>query len=87
MEPWAVVVAAVAVGLVSGLLVLSVGIIGRSLRRVFPPPPKASQLTVSHTGEEQLQLLPERLAAGGSGGAPGNFARMARNTLIRGDSG
>jgi hypothetical protein len=27
------------------------------------------------------------LAGGGSGGAPGNFARMARNVLIRGDNG
>ena len=87
MEPWAAVVCAVAVGLVAGLFVLSAGIIGRFLSRVFPPPPKASQLTIPLTGEEQLQLLPERLAGGGSGGAPGNFARMARNTLIRGDSG
>ena len=86
MEPWAAVVSAVALGFLSGLLVLSAGIIGRLLRRMFPPPPKASQLTIPLTGEEQLQLLPERLAGGGSGGAPGNFARMARNTLIRGDS-
>jgi len=27
------------------------------------------------------------LAGGGSGGAPGNFARIARNNPIRGDSG
>jgi hypothetical protein len=38
MEPWSAVVSAVAVGLVSGLLVLSAGIIGRFVARVFPPP-------------------------------------------------
>jgi hypothetical protein len=32
MEPWVAIVSAVAVGLVSGLLVLSAGIIGRLLR-------------------------------------------------------
>jgi hypothetical protein len=37
MEPWAAVVSAVAVGLVSGLFVLSAGIIGRFLLRAFPP--------------------------------------------------
>ena len=41
MEPWNAVVSAVAVGLVSGLLVLSAGTIGRLLSRVFPPSPKA----------------------------------------------
>jgi len=58
MEPWAAVVSAVAVGLVSGLLVLSAGIIGRLLPRVFPPPPKASPLTVPHTGEERIVIAP-----------------------------
>jgi hypothetical protein len=56
MEPWAAVISAVAVGLVSGLLVLSARIIGRLLPRVFPPPPKASQLTVPHTGEERITI-------------------------------
>ena len=46
----------VAVGFVSGLLVLSARIIGRLLRSMFPPPPNASQLTVSHTGEERITI-------------------------------
>ena len=58
MEPWAAVVSAVAVGLVSGLLVLSTGIITRLLARVFPPPRKTSQLTVPHTGEERITIAP-----------------------------
>jgi hypothetical protein len=56
MEAWAAVVSAVAVGLVSGLLVLWAGIIGRLLPRVFQPPAKASQLTVPHTGEERITI-------------------------------
>jgi hypothetical protein len=56
MEPWAAVVSAVALGFLSALLVLSAGIIGRLLRRMFPPPPKSSQLTVSHTGEERITI-------------------------------
>ena len=56
MEPWAAVVSAVAVALVSGLLVLSAGLIGRFLLRVLPPPRKASQLTVPHRGEEPITI-------------------------------
>jgi hypothetical protein len=29
-----------------------------ALPRVFPPPPKASQLTVPHTGEERITIAP-----------------------------
>jgi hypothetical protein len=58
MEPWVAVVSAVAVGLVSGLLVLSAGIIGRLLPRVFPPTPKASQLTAPHRGEKRITIAP-----------------------------
>jgi hypothetical protein len=35
--------------LVSDLLVLSAGTIGRLLPRLFPPSPQASQLTLPHT--------------------------------------
>ena len=56
MEPWAAVVSAAAVGFVSGLLVLSAGTIGRLLPRLFPPSPKASQLTASHRGEERITI-------------------------------
>jgi hypothetical protein len=55
MEPWAAVVAAVAIGLVAGLLVLSAGILGRSLFRVFPPP-KASQLRLPHIGAKRITI-------------------------------
>ena len=58
MEPWAAVVSAVAVGLVPGLLVLSAGILGRFLLRAFPAPPKASQLTLPHTGEKRITNAP-----------------------------
>ena len=56
MEPWAAVISAIAVGLVSGLSVLSAGIIGRLLLPMFPPPPKASQLTVPHRAEERITI-------------------------------
>jgi hypothetical protein len=58
MEPWAAVVSAVAVGLVSGLLVLSAGTIGRLLPRMFRPSQKTSQLTVPHTDEERITIAP-----------------------------
>jgi hypothetical protein len=58
MEPWAAAVSAVAIALVSGLLVLSAGLIGRFLLRAFQPPPKASQLTLPRTGEKRITITP-----------------------------
>jgi hypothetical protein len=58
MEPWAAVVSAVAICLVSGLFMFSARIIGRSSGRLFRPPPKRSQLTLQHTGEERITIAP-----------------------------
>jgi hypothetical protein len=58
MEPWAPVVSAIAVGLISGLLMLSAGIIVRLLLRLFPPCAKASVLMLSRTGEERITIAP-----------------------------
>jgi hypothetical protein len=40
-----------------------------------------------HSHHLGLALASAVLLAGGSGGAPGNFAGMLRSVLIRGDSG
>jgi len=59
------------------------GVIGRLLPRVFPPPPKASQLTVPHTGEERITIAPRTLALAAPATGSGDAGRVCTHPVLR----